>query len=575
MFPATGDASGWPALTALFESDPAIEPLSLTGGQILFHQGDRADAIYLLTQGRLAAFHSLSGLPEQFDGIIAAGEVVGEMGLLAGVPRTASVIALRDSKLLQLPADRLALAAQASPQLMAEIAHLALNRLCATRPESRRGPGQVFCLMALTPATKARDVAGMLHGMLRSMGQACTVICHADGADALHHADASDQLVLACVEAGEEPWGHQCRRQADRLLLIGSGAVPAPEALAWPAGEPLVSRRLIDLIMLHDAARTPRGSAPWRARTGARRVFHLRAGVTGDLARLARILLGTAVGLVLSGGGARAYAHIGAIRALRQAGIAIDAAYGTSMGSIIGAGLASGWTDADMDDHIRAAFVASDPLNDRAFPLVALTRGHTVDRRLAEHLGEGDIEDLLLPFGCTSSDLTEGCPRLHTSGPLVGAVRAAISLPGVLPPVVDGEAVLVDGAVFSNFPADVARTLHKGPLIGLDVTRIRGLSAADLAAPGSFWQWLRQRGWRQGAPIVPLLMRSASVATEADLLRARACVDVFVAPDVTGTDIRDWTRYDACVAAGYAAMRASLDQPAAQFLLASPKPALA
>ncbi|HMP62841.1 MAG TPA: patatin-like phospholipase family protein, partial [Phenylobacterium sp.] len=277
-------------------------------------------------------------------------------------------------------------------------------------------------------------------------------------------------------------------------------------------------------------------------------------------ARIARVLTGRSVGLVLSGGGARAYAHVGAIRALREHQVPIDFVGGASMGAIIAAGLGMGWSDEEADRRIRQAFVASSPLDDIAFPLIAMTRGEKVRDRLYEHFGDVCISDLRTPFFAVSSNLTTGAYQIHRQGRLVEALRASIALPGVMPPATQGNEVLVDGAVLNNFPADVMSDWHLGPVLGVDVTRGRSITARDVARPSSVFRWIASGAWRQGPPIVSLLRRAATVPTGRDLRAARESVDLLVTPDMTGVEIRDWQAYDAAVAAGYRAMSAALEK---------------
>src|SRR5207253_4472436 len=134
------------------------------------------------------------------------------------------------------------------------------------------------------------------------------------------------------------------------------------------------------LIHPPDTSR-PSGSEVWSDAAQPARLFHLRRDNEGDIQRMGRILTGQSVGLVLSGGGARAYAHVGAVRALRERGVPIDFVGGASMGAIVAAGIAMGWDDAELDDRIRRAFVDSSPLDDIAFPLIAMTRGDKVRER--------------------------------------------------------------------------------------------------------------------------------------------------------------------------------------------------
>jgi NTE family protein len=272
------------------------------------------------------------------------------------------------------------------------------------------------------------------------------------------------------------------------------------------------------------------------------------------------VLTVQSVGLVLSGGGARAYAHVGAIRALHERRVPIDFVGGVSMGAIIAAGVAMGWDDEEADRRLREAFVTTSPLNDIAFPILAMTHGLKVTERLAHHFGDTEIADLWLPFFCLSSNLTTGAYHLHRRGMVRRALRASIALPGVLPPATDDNNVLVDGAVLKNFPADIMRAAQLGPVVGVDVTSGRSITADDVARPASVWRWLWSGQWRKGPPIVSVLMRAATLSSGADLAAARAATDVLVLPDVTKTEIRDWSAYEPAVAEGYRAMIAALDK---------------
>ena len=189
-----------------------------------------------------------------------------------------------------------------------------------------------------------------------------------------------------------------------------------------------------------------------------------------------------------------------------------------------------------------------------------MTHGVKVTERLARHFGDTQISDLWLPFFCLSSNLTTGAYQLHRRGSLRHALRASIALPGVMPPATDGQNVLVDGAVMKNFPADVMRTSQLGPIVGIDVTTSRSITAKDVARPSSVWRWIWSGQWRMGPPIVSLLMRAATVSTGRDLAAAREATDVLIMPDVAHIEIRDWRAYDVAVEAGYKATIAALDK---------------
>jgi NTE family protein len=289
----------------------------------------------------------------------------------------------------------------------------------------------------------------------------------------------------------------------------------------------------------------------WRKACEASRLFHWRGLEDSDAARLARVIARRSIGLVLSGGGARAYAHIGVVRALRETGLPFDVVGGTSMGAIVAACVAMGWDDEEIEWRIRKSFVESNPLGDYMLPVVGLVRGRRVEHRLAEHFGETLIEDLEIPYFAVSTDLASGSSRIHDGGLLRKALRASISLPGILPPVIDGEGLLVDGAVLKNFPVDVLRDLHRGPIIGVDVARRDGIDLEDFRDPPGFFGWIAAHGLQSAPPIASLLMRAATLAV--DPWEGRSGADLLVAPDMPDLDMRDWKRFDEGVAAGYEA----------------------
>jgi NTE family protein len=219
-----------------------------------------------------------------------------------------------------------------------------------------------------------------------------------------------------------------------------------------------------------------------------------------------------------------------------------------------------GWDQVEMDRRLHQAFVDTSPLDDIALPLLAMTHGVKVSERLHTHFGETQIADLWLPFYCLSSNLTTGAYQLHRRGSLRHSLRASIALPGVMPPATDGQNVLVDGAVMKNFPADIMRAAQAGPIVGVDVTTSRSITADDVARPSSVWRWFWSGQWRNGPPIVSLLMRTATVSTGRDLAAAREATDLLIQPDVSKIEIRDWGAYDEAVEAGYKATIAALDK---------------
>lgn len=554
------------ALAQVFSAhDTKASWFALTGGEPLISAGDEADSLYLLRSGRLGVFRSEEGQPPQFLGVIRPGEPVGEMAMIAGTVHTSDVVALRDSEILALPREVFFEAIRSYPEVMIELSRLMLHR-ARDRTGGAAEPS-VFGFVSARPGP-IRAFVERVAACIEAQGHTCQIIDHSalsSVSEWFSRVEDSHDYVLYVAEQDEPSWAALCARQVDRLFIVGSAlmAPPSNAATVGPVPGPGPTWRgaqFTDLILLRDPRMTmPANTAAWLDALNPGRWFHAREGHAEDAARIARTITGTSIGLVLSGGGARAYAHIGVIRALHEAGVTLDVLGGSSMGAVIAAGPALGWTDDELETRIRKAFVVSDPLSDMAVPIIAMTRAGKVARLLEEAYGDIDIADMPLPFFAVSSNLTTGRIEVHRRGVLRRAMRASIAIPGVMPPVVMNGQVLVDGAVIKNFPTDVMRQLNSGPIVGSDMSQTRGVDAVGLENPPSWWKWLLSGAWKAGPPIVSILMRSATITTDAELARSRQETDVLILPRPNGTDIRDWKVYEPVVAEGHAAAVSVID----------------
>ena len=556
------------ALHRIFEGGKTTRAswFALTGGETLFAEGDAADTLYLLRSGRLGVFrrdHSAER-PPQFVGVIRPGEPAGEMAMLAGTQRTAGVVALRDSEVLALPRDAFFEAARTVPDLMVELSRLMIQR--ARDRRSGGGEPSVFGFISARPRP-IRAFVERIAAAIEADGFTCQVIDHSalsSASDWFSRVEDTHDFVLYVAEMDEPAWAALCARQVDRVFVVGAGLM-APPNRPMPHAGVLDAQRRTDLILLRDPRMArPANTGVWLDAIQPGRWFQAIEGDQADAERIARVVTGSAVGVVMSGGGARAYSHIGALRALHEAKVPIDFVGGSSMGAVIAAGPAMGWSQEELEARIHKAFVESDPLSDITFPMLAMTRAKKVDRLLLDAYGETDLADLVRPFFAVSTNLTSGKIEVHRRGLMRRAMRASIAIPGILPPIVIDGQVLVDGAVLKNLPTEVMRQMHSGPIIGVDMSETRGVDPDLIEHPPSIWRLIVTGAWRRGPPIVSILMRSATLTTDADIESSRAASDVLIQPTPDGLDIRDWKGFDAGVAAGYLAAAetlAALDGP--------------
>src|SRR5215468_6570800 len=540
---------------ALAELEGELEWFALPGGAVLFEFGEESDALYVLKSGSLGAFKPDTNGQFRLDGIVAAGETVGELGLIVDQPRSATVRALRDSELLRLSRRGFTGLVEHHPDAMLQSARLAVQRLIARTVHRPLTAARTFALLPHDAGVDARHFAMQMREALGRYGSCALIDAKTGGGNTSAWFSAIEAryryvLYLADSEPGE--WRELCVRQADSFVLPANAeSKPA----AWPEfadAEPdRYMQRPCHLVLLHRGDITLGSGSAWRVSTPNAQLHHVRRG--DDIERVARLLTGRSIGLVLSGGGARGFAHIGVVRALREAGMRIDSVGGTSIGAIIGAGVAADWSDEEMLEKYRKAFVDGRPLRDYTFPFISLVSGRRVAHLLREAFGARDIEDLALPYYCVSANLTAGKAHVHRSGPLWLWLRASSAIPGILPPVFHRREVYVDGAVMNNLPTDIMRAQAVGEIVAVDISADDVLRAdvEEYALPPT-WQLLIERMYRPRRPgILSILLRSGMVNAEAASIERRAYTNLLLAPPLADIDLLDWHAYERAIDAGY------------------------
>ncbi len=535
-----------------------LEWQGLPGGWVLFREGERDDSLFIVVAGRLGVVTPDAEGRETIISHISPGETVGEMALLSGAPRSATVVALRDSELVRLTRESFEKLADQHPGLMRFITRLLVLRLERTSHHNAAAPD---CLsIAIVPLERAIDSAAFAQSLGRALDNlgVSTIVVDRREADRptewFTAIEEEHRIIVYQAEHDPTEWTRLCVRQADRmLLLINTAAAEARDEPPALAVMPTAARgEQIEIVFIHDGAAANAASIGHAlARYKAGFHHHIRSNRQADMERLARLISGRAVGLVFSGGGARGFAHVGVMRAFKAAGIPFDLVGGTSMGSMIAATAALEWDEAETLDHLKRAFVITNPLSDYTLPLVAIVRGRKVSRLLREHFGEALIEECWRPFFCTSSNLTAGSAKVHRTGPLWRAIRASIAIPGVLPPVIENSQILIDGGVMNNLPVDVMSAMRRGRVVGVDVAREHVLTAeSDDLENRSIWELLSAK--RRGTPnIIGLLMSAGLVNSEAQVKLQRQQVEILIEPKLGKMGMLDWKAWETAVEGGY------------------------
>lgn len=377
--------------------------------------------------------------------------------------------------------------------------------------------------------------------------------------EALERAERNNErvvLVADSVAPGSE-WTDFCVREADAVFALTSGApgrawIDHPDALRGcelVVLGPSVPDQVLVALEPREVQVLPEGS-----------------DLQPSLERTARRLTGNAVGVVLSGGGARAFAHLGVVEELVAAGVQIDRIAGVSLGSLVAGGLAAGHGSDVLAEAFKASFIDANPTGDYTLPLFSMIRGGRTRRLLERYFGETRIEELQTRFFCLSCDLISREAVVHKTGRLRDGIHASLSIPGVFPPIStpDGR-LLVDGGVLDNLPVETMSSSGEGPVLAVDVT----------GKMGGFHKPVRPGIARLGRPIrryltgseaeLPRLsetiLRTVTVGSIDTAEAARRHADLVIQPPVERVGLLDWSRLEQVKEAGRVAARQALADP--------------
>lgn len=241
------------------------------------------------------------------------------------------------------------------------------------------------------------------------------------------------------------------------------------------------------------------------------------------------------LGLCLSGGGARGFAHIGAIKAFEEAGIEFDVTVGVSAGSIVGALYAAGIPAAEMERYADTL----DMKQVHTGGLFSTGDATSVGRIVTNLIGDADIEHLPKKFACVATDLVEAKQVIIDSGNVGTAVSASCCVPLLFKPVVRGAEHLVDGGLLNNIPADITRMLGSDKVVTVDINPTRGGGTSDLGLFG-------------------VLKATLSIALSNSSIQGYSNSDVIIAPDLSAFKSTEKTGYKEMIRLGYESARAKL-----------------
>uniref|UniRef100_A0A8D3D563 lysophospholipase n=1 Tax=Scophthalmus maximus TaxID=52904 RepID=A0A8D3D563_SCOMX len=519
--------------------DFALDWMAVEAGRAVYRQGDKSDSTFIVLSGRLRSVIAKDDGKKELAGEYGRGDLIGVVEALTHMNRATTVHAVRDSELAKLPEGALNSIKRRYPQVVTRLIHLLgqkilgnmqqrghknTNILALNAPTSKwdaGNPASNLSTVAILPVSEEVPLTSFTLELQHALGgigptQLLTsdIIKQRLGSaalDSVHEYRLSSwlgqqedihRIVLYQSDSYLTPWTQRCIRQADCIIIVGLGEQEPTVGELERMLEGSAVRAQKQLVLLHrEDGPPPKGTAEWLNMRSwisrhhhlscPRRVFSKRSlpklielyqrvfekcpDRHSDFSRLARILTGNSIALVLGGGGARGCSQVGILRALNEAGIPIDLVGGTSIGSLMGALYAEEKSYSRM--RVRAREWAMDMTSyfkkilDLTYPVTSMFSGASFNSGISSVFKGKQIEDLWLSYFNITTDITASSMRVHTDGSLWRYVRASMSLSGYLPPLCDPKDghLLMDGGYINNLPADVARSMGAKVVIAIDV----------------------------------------------------------------------------------------------------------
>jgi lysophospholipid hydrolase len=584
----------------LRDLEAELELVDLASGETLFRRGETGDAMYLIIAGRLrvSLLQNENSEGKEKEKILAElhpGDTLGEMAVLTGEPRSASVYAFRDTQLAKLSRDGFQRLLQKYPDVLSlfftrKMAGLMREQISGAEPRSSGlrtlavipahpgAPLKEFCVR-FTRALAALDSAvhvssefvdSALDRTGASQSQEETAGEHRV-TEWLNGLEEQFRYVLYEADSHESNWTQRCLRQADHVLVVADAdSNPIPGQVE---SGPLLAARLargnLSLILTYNRPGPPSATRNWLAQRPGYRHHHVRLSSSDDLARIARFFTGRAIGLVLGGGFARGIAHVGVLQALAEAGVPIDLIGGTSMGAIVAGLWSIGLEREKMIDHLRAGGMAA--FRDFTVPFVSFTTGQKMWDIVDKVGGDKQIEDLWQPYFCVSAILNRAEIKIHTRGSLTKSILASSRAPGVFPPVVWDDDLLVDGGIINNVPVDVMKEYSNGGIvIAVDVSPApESAKTEDYGMALSGVRLMLNRLNPFSASIYPpsiikVLMKTIDFSSESYRRKVADAADLYIRLPLEGFRFDDFKRSAEMADAAYRGAKEIIDEWKAQ-----------
>lgn len=470
-----------------------FEKTELEEGDILYFQGDPSDSLEILLSGKLESILTTADGEKKVVGEINAGETAGELGALSGEPRSTTIKALRNSILFRLPSEAFVEICHQYPSVLFAIINPIVTRSHQIIQTLSSDKFRKHIL--LIAANNEVDLEKFSEKLIEEGKDLSSLIILSDYSEALKNANAAriqelinegknrnikkiKQRIVYILKSTQTELAKFCLEKAESLYIVTQNHAPAflnMDIVAFINQFKAVAKIKPELVIVHQASTAlPHHTNVWLKLTEFGLHHHIRIDRAHDFRRLIRFIRNKAIGVVLSGGGTRGWAHAGALKALFEAGIPIDAIGGTSVGAIVAGSFALTLSHEEtlkQFDKVINASRYSVAWRSLTWPAISLFNAKGLTTVLQKIFDNIQIEDLWLPYFCVSTNLSKNAETIHRTGPLWIQIRSSVSIPGVIPPMVQSGELHFDGGLLNNLPVDIMRKMvtHRGTIVAIEL----------------------------------------------------------------------------------------------------------
>ena len=447
--------------------------------EILFNQGDNGDSCYIVMSGRVEAIVNYGEDNEKILGELKKGDVIGDMALITGEKRSATIKAAKLSRLIYISKKSFDDVMYNNPKALMEVSKALINRLKYKNTNEKINKNIIVGIVSLLDNKGTQEFYDLFSTNLKLFG---TVENLTELTSNLNNNEDSldfeillenmisnnDFLLLHSNDTSDVEWKKNIAKYSDQIIVIGK-----PNDLKKISENEKkifnnysnINLEKIWFILNHDKnVTTPSNTNQIIKLRKGIRTFHIKDNNESDIKRIVRFITKQTIGLTLGGGGAKGFAHFGIYKAMHELNIPIDIIGGTSAGSIVASQIALGHNFEEIinkNQNVNSLKM----FKEYGIPYISLIKSNKIVKASKISAEGRNIEDLWIPFFAPATDLTNSKLIIFDKGPLWEAIRSSGALPGiVLPHFINGD-IIVDGGLMNNLPVDIMRKKYGGKII--------------------------------------------------------------------------------------------------------------